>query len=207
MRFFIFTRYFILNVVLVTLGAACLLSRVSPLASAVQVTPKLIREREKRNTNPIQIVEVSANSKTIKLNEEFASDKNWLKDLRIRLKNSAKKNIRYVEVWLNFPETVTSGSEMSYRSELGNSPSKPDGGAPLLLAPGEEVTVQLNDEAYQGLIRFLDNRVELNELRMVELEIRFVVFEDLAGWQTGIYFRQDPNKPSRWLPLPKEPQE
>ena len=200
MRFFISRRHCTLHVLLLTLSAGC-------FTAFAQAVPKLIAECEKRETNPIQIVEVSANSKTIKLNEEFASDKNWLKDLQIRLKNSSKKNVRYVEVQLNFPETVSSGSEMSYRSDLGNTPARPDDNPPLLLAPGEEVTLELNDEAYQSLVRFIGNRADLGKLKTLELRIGFVVFEDLVGWQTGIYFRQDPNKPSRWLPLPKEPQE
>ena len=194
-----------------SLTAGYLVSSALPKAgSTTQNTQKVIKQREHRVTDPIKIVNVSANSKPIKLDEPFTGDANWLRGTAIRLKNSSDKNIIYVEIQFNFPETDRERPEMSFRSELGSKPwIKPavTSDAPrFLLSPADEVVFRLEDSEYQGLVQFIGTRTNLADLSTVHLKVGFVVFDDFIGYENGIYFRQDPNKPSRWVPLPDQSQ-
>ena len=198
-------RHHMLQIVACTLAAACTVWPQTGLM--VQASKKLIKQREGRNTDPIKVVDVSVNSKPIKLSEPFAGDANWLRGTQIRLQNAWNKNIIYVEIQFNFPETNRDKPEMSYRTGLGNMPSLPAGRPALLLGPGDEATFRLEDEEYKGLVQFIGTRTKLDDLTTLELTIGFIVFDDLIGWQHGIHFRQDPTKSTRWLPLPKEPQD
>ncbi|HSE30089.1 MAG TPA: hypothetical protein VLA93_00780 [Pyrinomonadaceae bacterium] len=195
-------RYCLLQFIAFTLAAGYLVWTISPrIGLATQETQKTIKQRDHRVTDPIKIVGVSINSKPIDLNKEFTGDSNWLRGAEVRLKNTSNRNITYVEIHLYFPETRGARPEMLYWSGLGIKPAVPSIRPPLMLPPGDEVTFRLGDEDYEGLVGFIGTRSNLAALSKVELKIGFVVFDDLLGWQDGVYSRQDANHPRRWVPL------
>ncbi len=101
----------------------------------LQAQEKSIQKLKHYPNEPLQIVDIKAANKTIRLGESFNSNNDWLKGLNLKVKNTSEKDIIYVEIDLNFPETQSSGYEMSFPLKLGHRPGSHSANAPL--AQGE----------------------------------------------------------------------
>lgn len=174
---------------------------VSPgWGAAYQDAEKSFKQRDFNSNDPVKIVEITTANKRVKLEEKFRGGTDWLRGTLIRLKNGSDKDIVYIELQFNFPETRSSGNEMSFRSELGNKPGVPIANSPLLLRPNEEFSFNLNDEEYEELVKFVNYRHRMSHINKTELKIGFVVFADFTAWSTGLHFKQNPNNPRHWIP-------
>src|SRR4051794_19469878 len=72
---------------------------------------------------PVEPLEVKLSGKSIKFKEKISNnDEEWLRDLSFKFKNKSDKPILFIEIALDFPETASSGPEMSYRLRLGRRP-------------------------------------------------------------------------------------
>jgi len=162
---------------------------------------KSLQKIESHKNEPITIVETKALNKTIRLGEQFDGGDDWLSGAQLLLKNVSGKDIVYIDVDLNFPETTASGNMMSFRSEIGNRPGMPTQNAPLLLRPNDEVTFSLDQERYKGLVKFIEYRHMVSDINRVEIRFGFVVFADGTGWSGGTFMKQDANNPRRWVPV------
>lgn len=166
---------------------------------------KILNKIEFHNNEPIQILEVATANKTVKLGEQFEADSDWLNGVHLRFKNVSHKDVVYIEIHLNFPETKSSGNEMSFRTHLGNWPGMPIQNPALFLPPSGEVTFKLDHEIYKALVKFVESRHRVSEINSVEIKIAFVAFADGTGWRGGNFLKQDPNNPSRYIPFETKP--
>lgn len=146
-------------------------------------------------------MDAEAANKTVKLGEQFDGGDDWLSGAQLRLKNVSGKDIVYIEIRLNFPETKASGNMMSFWSDIGNQPGVPIQNAPLLLRPNGEVTFSLDQERYKGLVKFIEYRHRVSEINRVEIRFGFVAFADGTGWSGGTLMKQDATNPRRWVPI------
>jgi len=167
---------------------------------AQQGREKTFKQRDYNAKDPVKIVSLAAANMPLKLDEKFSLGPDWLRSTQIRLKNVSDKDVIYVELQFNFPETRTSGNEMSYRSELGNLPGRPVLNSPLLLKPDEEVSFSFTEEEYKNLVEFIGRRIKLSNISKTDLKIGFVVFADSTAWGAGLWFKANPNKPGSWIP-------
>lgn len=174
--------------------------------TAGQSHEKTFKQRDVNTKDPVKIVSLAAANKPVKLDESFDGGDNWLRDTQLRLRNVSNKEIIYIEFQFNFPETKSSGNEMSFRAERGNMPGLPVANPPLVFKPGEDISFSFSDEEYQGLVQFVGARTKITNLNKADLKIGFVVFSDSTAWGTGLWFKPNPNRKGSWIPDANQPQ-
>jgi hypothetical protein len=179
---------------------ACATATLAGWAFEFQLGPskKVMAQSFTRNA-VVEFDEIFAGTKRVKLNEAFDAPDDWLSNVVLRVKNTSKKPIVYLEVNINFPETRASGAMMSYVMRFGQKPGikGQDFANPLLIPALSTYDVRLSN-FYPQIKQFVENRTELKNLSRQELEIGFVVFEDKTAWAAGDFFTQDPKDPTRY---------
>ncbi len=160
----------------------------------VEVVPPIFNE-------PIKVVGGRLGQQELKFGQQFAGDKDWLKGAEFTLRNLTAKNIVFVELDVNLPETQASGAEMSFRINLGQIPglNVPTRTA-LSLPAGGELAVNLDEERYAQLTRLVEQRHAIASINRARVLVGFVIFDDGLAWSAGSFYRQDPNNPKAWLP-------
>ena len=150
---------------------------------------------------PIAITDIKVADKAISFGDKLDGDEDWLKDVSFKIKNISDKPIVYAEIDLEFPETKSSGNLMVYPIQLGQRPGLPNRNQePLYLPPGETLDIQLPSK-YDAIKRFINHRQQMSDIHRGVVRIGFVVFSDMTGWDTGTALRQDPHKPTRFIPI------
>lgn len=171
-------------------------------SSLIQEEEKVFEKLRPSHPEPTEMVEIRTTKKAVKLGEKFDEGDDWLNGATFKLKNTSGKEIVYVELDLNFPETTSSGNEMSFPLKLGRRPGESNSTrAPLLLKPGEDVGITLGEKKYEELTRFIETRQPISNLTKVRVSFGFVVFNDGTAWSAGNFYRQDPNNPKRYINL------
>lgn len=160
-----------------------------------------LEKTESYDNEPLRIISIKATNKTITLGEKFEGGNDWLKDTSVRVKNISDKDIIYIEIDFNFPETKTSGNEMSYRLKTGHRPGAHDINPPLLLKRNDEAVLKLDQEKYDQLVRFIGQRHSISAIRKAIIRFGFVIFADGTAWSGGLFHRKDPNNPNRYIPV------
>src|SRR5262245_43264211 len=88
--------------------------------AAFQDHEKIFKQRDFNAKDPVKITNLATANKPLRLNQGFDARSEWLRSMQLQLQNVSQKDIIYIELQFNFPETKSSGNEMSYRVELGN---------------------------------------------------------------------------------------
>ncbi len=145
--------------------------------------------------------------KSVKIGESFVGGEHWLKGVSFKLKNHSNKEIVSIRFDINFPETTSSGYEMSFPLQLGRRPGVPgyDSKEPLSVKPGEEILLTIDENTYARLTKFIEKRHPISSINKVTVGIGFIIFADLTGWDGGSYYRQDPSDPRRFNNIGYEP--
>lgn len=156
----------------------------------------------------LKFTDVKVGQQERKLGESFEAESDWVKDLSFKLENISGKQIVYLKVNINFPETRLLGPMMSYGVTFGQHPNSKFKHIkqPMLLKPSEILEVSLDKEK-DRIHKFLGNRQPIETIQKVELEIGFIVFEDKTAWAAGTFLRQDANNLERYNPIESEPQQ
>ncbi|MGH9932544.1 MAG: hypothetical protein ACREA9_25350, partial [Pyrinomonadaceae bacterium] len=126
--------------------------------TAAQSQDKTLEKLESYANEPLRIVEVKAANKSIRLGEGFSAGEDWLKNASFTVKNLTDKDIIYIEIDINFPETKSSGNEMSYRLKFGHRPAAHDSNPLLNFKPNDDLILSLEGDKYDRLIRFVGER-------------------------------------------------
>ncbi|MDQ3821210.1 MAG: hypothetical protein M3362_26505 [Acidobacteriota bacterium] len=154
-------------------------------------------ERENFPNPPFEIVELKATTRPLKFGEKFDDDEEWLKKINFKLKNNSDKAIVHIIMYLEFPETASTGLMMSYPLQYGQRPKvKVVTGKPISLPKGETVSVSLTDVQYNELKRFIETRQSLNSINKVIVNVPSVYFEDGTLWSGGTMYRPDATAPN-----------
>ena len=170
-------------------------------SASAQDTERSLNKTESYDNEPLTIVGIKASNRSVKPGEKFSGNNDWLKNASIRVQNSSEKDIVYIEIDLNFPETKTSGNEISYRLKLGHRPGAHDTNPPLLLKANDGAVLNLDDDRYDQLVKVVEQRHPMSGIRRVDMRLGFVIFSDGTAWSGGLFQRRDPNNPNRYIPM------
>ena len=190
------------------LGALCFGVLLSESISAWgwQAPKKVFEAGADPRPKPVKLVELRAANRPVRLGEKFEGASDWLHGATFKLRNDSGKEIVYLELDLNFPETAYTGSEMSFSIKAGRRPGGPgDLKEPLSVKPNGELVFSLDEKKYKELSDFVGKRHRLSEVNQVRVEVGFVVFGDGTAWGAGSYYRQDPANPNRYVPVGDTP--
>jgi hypothetical protein len=137
--------------------------------------------------------------------EEFDGDRDWLKDLKIKIKNISGKTITYVQVNLLFPEVVKDDAVASHQIHLGIDPNGKSSGPELRLEPDESLEIPLAEKHKDitDLVKIVGKGLSVESVSKVEVEFHAALWEDGTLFQTGELFRRntDPNDPHKWIKI------
>jgi hypothetical protein len=183
------------------LATAAWSSRASNKLVGSQSSEKVVETIPSIFNEPIKVVGGRRGQRELKFGQKFTGDKDWLKGAEFTLRNLTAKNIVFVELDVNLPETQASGAETSFRINLGQIPGfNVPARTALSLPAGGELTVNIDEERYEQLTRLVEQRHAIASINRARVFVGFVIFDDGLAWSAGSFYRQDPNNPKAWLP-------
>jgi hypothetical protein len=126
----------------------------------------------------------------------------WLEYLEFSLKNISDKQITYIHLELQFPDTDLNGPPMVYRQLAIGIPPKPSKNVslyrkPLALKSGDTLTFTLSDKDLQQIKDFLAlGKFQLADTNKVVVQVLYLIFDDGIKWTLGgSYYRPNPSVP------------
>jgi hypothetical protein len=124
----------------------------------------------------------------------------WLENLEFTIKNKSDKQITYIGISIQFPETEVNGPIMIHNSHIGIHPKGPAEpvrqSTPLAIAPGDTVGFNLSSQQLTLMKDFLAlKKFQLSGLNKAVIRIETVIFEDGIMWSAGHYFRPSSSAP------------
>ena len=180
-------------------------SRTDMHGAGGQAGQKFIEKAFSRN-DVVEFSEIKVSQKAVEPGKEFNEDNDWLNKTVLKVKNISKKPIVFLEVALDFPETLATGSEMSYRVTFGKMPGSrfQQKNDPIFMLQGDSFEIPL-DQHYAKLKSFVEQRHPISKIGKLDLRINFVIFADRTGWAAGDFLKQDPNDPDHYINIGDKP--
>lgn len=191
------------SVLLLALLTSALLESGGAAVLPSQSTDKVIESGNiKFRSDPLEVVSITAEGKSVKFKERFTAGEDWLRGLTVKLKNVGGKEITYIHCDLDFPETASTGTMMAYQIFNGHRPRIDNQSGPALsLAPGSEFDMVIDEKQYADVVRFLNTRQPIASINRVTLRISLIIFADGTAYNGGTFLRQDPSNPRRFIPV------
>jgi hypothetical protein len=151
---------------------------------------------------PVEIIDLKINGKTAELNVGNDADTEWLNGLSWKIKNTSKKNIVTIDLFVCFPDAKLDGRMLVYPMHYGIDPKIPGStGTITLLKPNESADFVITDDNYKSLKPYLEQRAKLTDVNHVRIKLELIVFDDDTAWSTGQEMRRDPNNPRAFSPI------
>lgn len=164
-------------------------------------------ERVKFVGEPFRI-EVKSKGRKIKVGEDRLTTpekfedvaEDWLKNVQIEFKNTSEKPVVSISLDFRFPETSSTGVPMLQSIHLGKSPisqrNPTQNNNPISIIPQDIVTIQLSDETYGELKKFLATRGHTpNAITKLRIGVYLVYYSDGSKWDNGKFYIPDPTQP------------
>jgi hypothetical protein len=183
------------------------ISQPIPVIAAVQKDGQKFIEEAFSINRQVRVTKIKVGPDIRKFKEPFDDSDDWIRKVSFEVESIAAKPIVFLTVNLNFPESTSSGSMMSYPIQLGIRPNVKTSnspGTPLKLMPGEKLEIAVNGH-YDELARFMESRHSMNQLHRVQVEIGFINFDDDTAWTAGSFLRLDPNNPLHYFNIGTTP--
>ena len=157
---------------------------------------------------PVRIRVIKTKKRTIKPNEEFSDDDDWLQGLSLRAINRSDKTVTFVGVHLIFRKTKDQTPSMpaSFPLDYGSDPLWLDPADPIPtptvtpIKPGEEAEIVLADYWHDELKAFLASTGYFPNHNKLELDVRVVGFSDGTMWNLGNWLKRDATQLDKPLP-------
>ena len=181
----------------------------NPLNRWSQETRRKVEKRRGVLTEPIEIVEPSVKGIPITLGKEFEGPSDWIKNLRLKIRNKYPKTITFIQVDFDFPETSLTGPIIAHQLFIGQrwdfkfTQKNP----PLSLQPNGELEISLEPE-FQSIKRSIEHRQgPVENINHIVIRTVEVMFEDDTLYANGDFWRPNPdqNSPHKWILINREP--
>ncbi len=167
-----------------------------------QDKPRTIYEgKHVYNTEPpIAIVEHSLRGKNFSGEEKVLAARNWLKDLKLTIKNTSSKTIVFFHIELVIPKNERLKTHVPIPVRFGtplflltdNGMTYIEKKNRELLRLGETVTVSVSEHDLKVFTEYLQ-KLGADDFDSVKLSIHDVEFDDFSGWSEGNPWQRDSN--------------
>lgn len=131
----------------------------------------------------LEIVNISVAGKDVALDQSFMANDEWLRDLKVRVKNVSGRPIVRVGLHFNLPEAkigeAIAGFSLGYVKHI---PASVDVRELSLILPGEEVEVVFGAEEYARYMKWITERSGTTSFSRVKLSAASLTFDDYTGW-------------------------
>lgn len=188
-----------LKALLAALLVCACLPFVTAAAQEQDEGPRVVR-RITLPDEPVDELELEVGGRPVKLNSIFTGRRNWLKGLKVKVRNVSDRPIVFAEVRLTVPKSGTMelpfGIVLRYGvlpplEPVPNPKHKP-------VPPGEVFKLTLPDHSFTGVMSYLAEHgvTQVIDVTMTKL---MVIYDDDSGWDGGSRMRRDRSQPYRWL--------
>jgi hypothetical protein len=176
--------------------------------SISQVKPRTVDESNPtynyKNT-PVTIVNRELGEKSFARGSQVKGDRNWLKNLRLGVKNTSGKPIVYfylemvIENQGKLPPSMRLGIPLAF----GNPRAPMEGGTnssgriPSILRPDEIIQLSVSDDSMNYWSKYLREH-DVEDFDRVAVDIRYIHYDDGTGWALGFGIHQNPKDPGEW---------
>jgi hypothetical protein len=150
---------------------------------------------------PVEIMSLEIEGNPARFNDSVFAGKDWLKSLKLEIKNLHDKSIVYMEVELEIAPTGKMSIPLRVPLTFGVRPRRPiaelDAKALRKLTPNKTNKLALS----KYMSDFLDNYMRENDIEdigKVKVHVEFIIFEDGVAWSKGQTMRQDIKNPDTW---------
>ena len=154
---------------------------------------------------PLDVTDARTEGQLISFGEKFYATDDWMRDLKLSIRNTSNKRILFAEIFLFFPRPNGS-KELPARFNLfyGNyavSRRPPTTDEQTVgIAAGEIVEIGFSERKYGDLQKFLSD-VRFPSVEKVGLMLGRVIFEDDTAWYGGGELRRDPRDSTSWVAM------
>lgn len=154
-----------------------------PVSDRIQKNGSLIPT----DMRAITIVSMIAGGKKVLPGESFDAPTDWLKDLRLEVKNISGRPIKKLNIGFVLPETRTADRSMGFSLGYANGPiikTASTGNAPELplIKPGNVVTLYRTEAEYLNSTQLIQQRSGLSDFSGATFTTATVVFDDGTVW-------------------------
>jgi hypothetical protein len=153
---------------------------------------------DNRPNVPIEIVERSLGKKNFPRGKQILASQDWLKNLKLTVKNISSKTIVYFRLELVIPknERLTDrvsiplrfGAQLFLLTDKGMTYIEKENRE--LLRPGETVTVSVREHDLKVFTEHL-KKYGADDFDSVKIDIQDVNFNDSSGWSLGNEWQRD----------------
>jgi hypothetical protein len=174
----------------------------------VRQSDEKVIERIELSNEPLKFDDLAVKKVEISPGQKFSATslaekgggkaEDWLENLEFSLKNRSNKQIVYIGLALQFPETEGSGPLMVYALGIGIPPQASKDeikyGNPLALYPGDTFSYALSVKRLELIKDFLALRkFQIIEMNKAVIKLTYVIFDDGMKWEQGYYYRPNPS--------------
>jgi hypothetical protein len=125
----------------------------------------------------LEITDITVGGKSITIGKFFAADDEWLKSLKVRVKNVSSQTISAVQIDLFLPEIMPGGPMVTLCYGCGGVARGQS------IMPGEEVEARL--VFYSWLEEKIKAKSSLSQITRAQIHDTFVILPDGRKWFSG----------------------
>jgi hypothetical protein len=131
----------------------------------------------------LEIVSITAAGKSISLGELFVADADWMKDFKIRVKNTSAKRIVGARLDFSLPEAKYGEGGLASNLGYGRGEDMGKGAQELrVIALGEEFDLIRTEAAYEHDKKWITEKSGITNLSRVWLGLAWLKFDDGTVW-------------------------
>lgn len=149
---------------------------------------------------PVEIVGRELGDKTFAENKRVLGGQDWLKQLKLSVKNVSTKNIVSIDMDLLIKKAgrVLMGIPINFRTyskSTANNSLTIEGEKKIgVLTPGEVVKLKVNEQTMSAFAKELI-KYGVEDVEQVTIDLRFVYFDDGTRWAMGQMGKNNNDKP------------
>jgi hypothetical protein len=172
------------------------------------VSPR-VQDKKRMIVRPLTLVKepveitFERHGQPVKANEEFEGDVDWVKELKLKLKNRSDKTITFIVLDIDFPETEAVVGKVAQRQIwLGRWPDEQTTRPLLQLRPGESTEFPLDAE-YDDIKALITGIMPVDSITKTVIRLHQVMFDDGTLFSSGVMYRRNPdaNDPHKWIKI------
>ncbi|MGA9772433.1 MAG: hypothetical protein WBV94_25595 [Blastocatellia bacterium] len=180
-------------------------------ALILQQSDEKVIEKYDHGNEPVELDNLSIKTVKIAPGQKFSAKaitemgggrvEDWLENLEFTINNKANKQITFILIEFQFPETDASGARMVYNKLGIGIPPKASANAlkyskQLALNSGDTTTYTLSTRDLTLIKDFLAlNKFQLADLNEMAIRLVYVIFDDGMKWELRHYYRPNPGMP------------
>lgn len=148
-------------------------------------------------SDPVDDLTPEVGGQAVKLNGVFKAGHDWLKGLKVKVKNRSGKNIIFAEALLIVPKSGTMVEPLGIPVRYGQPPALDSSLEVSPVRHSEVFELSLSDNAYDTTMNFLAEH-QVTDVVGVEMSNLMIVYDDDTAWNDGTLLRRDRTLPLSW---------